>query len=90
MKYIKKFELFREGATETSPERTTTKPTTKPGKPDVRPSRPGAIPSKDPNSVPSPAKAEKKKKTATAEEVAERFINLMVDKHEDVKKYTEL
>ena len=90
MKYLKKFELFKEGSTETAPVKPgiKTDPGTKPGKPMTRPSKPGPIPNKDPNTIPSPAKAEKKK--ATAEEVAERFISLMVDKHEDVKKYTEL
>ena len=90
MKYLKKFESFVETAnlatepqrSPATPERKTITPT-KPGKAPVRPSKPSPIPRKGPSTIPSPAKA-------TAESVADRFIDLMVENGESVKKYTKL
>ena len=83
MRYVRKYEEF-----------TFAEPTVKPDvKPDVKP---GTIESPEPPSpirrdrtspVPSPAKAELK--TATAEDVAKRFIELMHKSGDDVKKYVE-
>ena len=87
MKFVKKFKAFLEGATEVAP----VKPKEK-EKERTRPSKPGGIPSQDPRPgiAPDPTRAEKKKDKATAEEVAERFINLMVENGEDLKKYVEV
>lgn len=88
MKFIKKFEKFMEGATEIAPVKPKEKEKTR-----IAPSKPGGIPSKDPrpDQAPDPTRAKKEdKKKASAEEVAERFINLMAEEGEDVKKYTEL
>jgi len=91
MKFVKKFEAFINEGGAAEPAVKPATPTTKPGtKPATKPSKPGPIPSKDPSTIPSPAKAEKgDKKKASAEEVAERFINLMAEEGEDIKKYTE-
>jgi hypothetical protein len=88
MRFIKKFEKFLESSADpmVKPAKPSVKPDVKPGRPQVRPSRPSPIPSKDPSTTPSPAKAKK----STADKVAERFIDLMMEKGEDIKKYTEL
>lgn len=87
MKFIKKFEKFLEGAAEpqVKPGRPDVKPDVKPGKPLTRPQKPTPIRRDKPSVEPDP-KAEVGKK-ASAEEVAERFIDLMVQGNEDVKKY---
>ena len=89
MKFIKKFEKFLEGAAEpqVKPGRPDVKPDVKPGtgKPLTRPEKPTPIRRERPSVDPDPkAKVAKK---ASAEEVAERFIDLMVQGNEDVKKY---
>lgn len=71
MKYLNNFKKFFEAEVATKP---AVKPTTKPGiKP--RPTKPGKIvrPSVDPK--------------PKAEDVAKRFIELMNDKGESIKKY---
>ncbi len=86
MRFIKKFEKFLEGAAEpqVKPARPDVKPDVRPGKPQTRPGKPSPIPGIKPSVEPAP---KAKKKTATAEEVAERFVDLMVQNGEDVKKY---
>lgn len=81
MRFIKKFEKFLEGAVEPQVDPGKTK--VKPGKPEVKPGRPSPIPGKNPSPVPLPAKA-------SADEAAERFIDLMVQNNEDVKKYAKI
>lgn len=88
MRFIKKFEKFLEeaGSPQIAPSKPspTTKPTTRPGKPETRPSKPGPIPRTRPSVSPDP---KAKSKTATAEDVANRFISLMDQEGEDVKNY---
>jgi len=88
MKFVKKFKSFLEGATEVAPVKPKEKEKEKER---TRPSKPGGIPSQDPRPgiAPDPTRAEKKKDKATAEEVAEKFINLMSENGEDLKKYVE-
>lgn len=84
MAFIKKFEEFRYGGSSpaTSPNPTIAPPITKPERP-VKPGKPIIQPSVDPQ-----PKAEKdKKKKATAEDVANRFIQEVLDKGESVEKY---
>jgi hypothetical protein len=96
MRFIKKFEKFLESAMEpmTKPSRETKpsiSPEVMPGrpkqKPEEKPQRPSPIKRERPSVEPDP-KAKLKK--ASAEEVAEKFIELMVQNHEDVKKYTKI
>ena len=87
MRFIKKFEKFVESAAEpqVKPGRPEVKPDVKPGKPLQRPQKPSPIRRERPSVEPEPkAKVGKK---ASAEEVAERFIDLMVQGDEDIKKY---
>jgi hypothetical protein len=83
MAFIKKFEEFRYGgdAPATSPNPTIAPPITKPERP-VKPGKPIIQPSVDPQ-----PKAEKDKKKATAEDVANRFIEEILAKGESVQKY---
>jgi hypothetical protein len=87
MKYIKKFGDF---LLENS---TLADPVVKPSRPDVKPDigqKPGSpspIRRDRTSPVPAPAKAMKK---ATAEDVAERFIELIIKSDDDIKKYVEL
>lgn len=82
MKYIKKFENFTDGDTQVKP---AVKPTTKP---ETRPGKPTPIRRDKPSVDPKP-KAGKNDKLpiASSEEVAERFIELLNDEGDDVKKY---
>ena len=86
MRFIKKFEKFLESSAaepQVEPGKTKVKPDIKPGKPQIRPSRPDPFRRDKPSVEPDP-KAVKK---SSAEKVAERFIDLMVQGNEDVKKY---
>lgn len=80
MKYVKKFEDFRltEAAPAAPPKPTTTPPTTKP----ERPTKPGK-PIERPSVEPDP----KAKKKTTSLDVANRFIEEMIEKEEDIEKY---
>jgi hypothetical protein len=82
MKFIKRFEIFKEEFSSAGPR---TAPTTKPSQPGVKPgTKPGQKPSKpspirrDKPSVSPAPKAEKEKKlpTATIEDVIEKFAEL--------------
>jgi hypothetical protein len=85
MRFLKKFEKFIiEGNGAPAPAKPTVKPDVKPGKPETRPSKPGPIRRDKPSVEPDP---KAKKKTASAEQVAERFIDLMTQGGEDIKKY---
>jgi hypothetical protein len=82
MKFIKKFELFKEefvaSGTETAPTTRPAQPDTKPGtKPGQRPGRPSPIRRDKPAVSPDP-KAEKEKQlpTATIDDVIEKFAKL--------------
>jgi hypothetical protein len=81
MRFIKKFELFKEefvAGTETTPKTTPAQPVTKPGtQPGKRPGRPSPIRRDKPAVTPAP-KAEKEKQlpTATIEDVIEKFAKL--------------
>jgi hypothetical protein len=81
MRFIKKFELFKEEfmtGTETAPKTTPAQPGTKPGtQPGKRPGRPSPIRRDKPAVTPAP-KAEKEKQlpTATIEDVIEKFAKL--------------
>lgn len=81
MKYVKKFEDFRltEGAPAAPPKPTTTPPTTKPSRP-TKPGKPIERPSVDPE-----PKAHNKKKTSL--DVANRFIDELNKRGEDIKEY---
>jgi len=86
MRFLKKFEKFNEEfvmggqEVETKPAPTTT-PDVKPG---TRPSRPSPIRRDKPSVNPNP-KAELP--TASVEDVVNRFVSLLNDKGEDIKKY---
>ena len=87
MKFIKKFEKFLEASAaepQVDPGKTKVKPDVKPGKPLTRPQKPDPFRRDKPSVEPDPKAGSKK---ASAEEVAERFIDLMVKGNEDVKKY---
>jgi hypothetical protein len=78
MSFIKKYQRFVEELTATSPAR-----------PDVKPDvteKPGTAPSK-----PSPFRIDKPSTEpgtkASAEDVAKRFISMVVDKGESIEKY---
>jgi hypothetical protein len=86
MRYLKKYERFVEEAqpaTRPAPSEPTIAPDTKPGKPGPAPSRPSPVRRDKPSVEPAP---KAKKKEATAEEVAEKFINLAKAKNIDFKK----
>ena len=90
MKFIKKFEKFLEASAaepQVKPSNPDVKPGVSPGKPLQKPQRPSPIRRDKPSVEPAP-KAKAKK--ASAEEVAERFIDLMVQNGEDVKKYAKV
>lgn len=92
MKFIKKFEKFLESSA-AEPQVDPGKTKVAPGKPLQKPNRPSPIKRENPSPVPLPAKAEVDENgmiKATAEQVADRFIDLMVQGNEDVKKYTKL
>ena len=78
MKYLKKFELF-ESDTKTAD------PTIKPADPKVRPSRPSPIRRDKPSVTPAP----KALKKSSAEEVADKFIQLSHKSGDLVKNYYE-
>lgn len=88
MKYIKKFGFF------ISEEFTLAEPEVKPARPEVmpeiekRPTAPSIIPDEQQSDLPAPAKAELP--TASAEDVAARFIELINKSGDDIKKYVEL
>lgn len=87
MKFVKKYNSFLEEFTFAEP---TVKPDVKPEvKPDTTeaPQPPSPIRRERTSPVPSPAKAELKK--ATADDVAKRFIQLLHQSGDDVKKYVE-
>lgn len=88
MKFIKKFEKFLEssGQPQVKPGRPDVKPDVKPGKPLTKPDKPSPIRRDKPAVEPDP-KAKAKLDKASAEQVAERFVDLMVENGEDVKKY---
>lgn len=79
MKYVKKFEDFRlnEAAPAAPPKPTIAPPITKPERP-VKPGKPIERPSVDPQ-----PKAEK----PTAKDVADRFIDELQKRGEDIEKY---
>lgn len=89
MRFLKRFEKFNEEfvaggqEVETKPAPTTAPPKTKPG---TRPGRPSPIRRDKPSVEPAP-KAELP--MATPEDVVKKFINLLNDAGEDVKKYVE-
>ena len=89
MKYVKKFESFvSEKLVMNQP--APTKREVLPGiteKPGTMPSTPTPIKKDRTSPVPAPAKAMKK---ATAMDVAERFIELINQSGDDIKKYTEI
>ena len=77
MSFIKKYQRFVEEFTAT-----TTKPSVKPGtieKPSTTPQKPSPFRRDKPSTEPGPK--------ATAEDVAERFISMMVEKGESIEKY---
>jgi len=78
MSFIKKYQRFVEELTATAPARPDVKPdvTEKPG---TAPSKPSPFRRDKPSTEPGPK--------ATAEDVAERFISMMVEKGESVEKY---
>lgn len=87
MKFLKKFEKFLESVEAAEP---IVKPATPKTKPSVKP-RPGApspIRRDKPSVDPRPkAVTDKEQKLATFDDVAERFINLMSERGEDIKKF---
>ena len=103
MKYIKKFESFiTESSPATAPDVKPATPSTSPGKsePSPRPAAPSPIPGERKSPVPSPAKAlsgggdgndvnrsKSKSNKATAEDVVERFVNLLEESGDDIKNY---
>ena len=90
MRFLKRFVKFNEefvmGGQEVE---TKPAPTTTPGvKPTTRPSRPSPIRRDKPSVEPDP-KMEIDLPKATAEEVVDRFVSLLNDRGEDIKKYIE-
>lgn len=86
MKFIKGYNKFVESAAEpaTKPTVKPSTPGTRPGtSPNTKPSKPTPIRRERPSVDPDP----KALKKATAEEVSEKFIDLMINDNEDVKKY---
>lgn len=87
MKFLKKFEKFIESveAAEPAVKPKVAPPTTKPG---VKPNRPSPIRRDKPSVDPKPkAVTDQEQKLATFDDVAERFINLMNERGEDIKKF---
>jgi hypothetical protein len=88
MKFIKKFESFL------SEEFVAADPLVKPATPEVlpgveeRPAPPSIIPDEQQSDLPAPAKAELP--TATAEDVAAVFVELINKSGDDIKKYVEM
>lgn len=78
MSFIKKYQRFVEEFTATAPARPDVKPDTT-EKPATTPSKPSPFRRDKPSTEPGPK--------ATAEDVAERFIQMMADKGESVEKY---
>jgi len=86
MKFVKKFESFlREEFTAAEPVVKPSEPVVLPGI-EERPAPPQITPGQDQSPFPAPAKAE----TATAEDVAMRFIELINKSGDDIKKYVEI
>lgn len=73
MRYLKKFERFTSAEPEVSP---VVKPTTTPS---IKPGKPSPFRRIKPSVEPAPK--------ASAEDVAKRFVSLMDESGEDVKKY---
>ena len=78
MSFIKKYQRFVEELTATAPARPDVKPGTT-EKPSTTPQKPSPFRRDKPSTEPGTK--------ATAEEVAERFIQMMVDSGESVEKY---
>ena len=83
MAHIKKYSRFVEEYI-AGPEVKPATPTTKPG---TRPGRPSPIRRDKPSVTPKPKAEETELPYATADEGAKKFIDLLDDKGEDVKKY---
>ena len=84
MKYLKKFERFRESVEAAEPAVKPAQPKVKPGvKPGTKPGRPTPVRRDKPSVEPDP-KAFKK---ANAEDVANRFIEMASEEGFDFKKY---
>lgn len=84
MRYIKKFESFISGPEiEIKPETPVVKPEI-----DKRPAPPSIIPDEQQSDMPAPAKAQLE--MATAEDVVVRFIELINQSGDDIKKYVEM
>jgi len=81
MKYLKKFESFEMAEPMVKPVVKPSQPATKPG---TTPGRPSPIRKDRPSVDPDP-KARNKK--ASAEAIANRFVELSKEKSEDLKKY---
>lgn len=86
MRFLKKFDKFIESVEAADP---AVKPKVAPPttKPDTRPNRPSPIRRDKPSVDPKPKAIDKGEKLATFDDVAERFINLMKERGEDVKKF---
>lgn len=82
MRFVKKYEAFLSAEPAVKP----SKPKVEP-KPGERPKAPSIMPGEQQSPVPAPAKA---MKTATAEDVAQRFIELINQSGDDIKKYVEI
>lgn len=85
MRFIKRFEKFLESSAaepQVDPGKTKVAPGIKPGKPMVKPGKPSPIRRERPSVDPAP-----KAMKSSAEKVAERFVDLMLQGGEDVKKY---
>ena len=93
MKFLKNYESFiteeAQPATKPSPSPSPNPdtPTTEPGRRKDPGKRPSPVRRDKPDVAPGPKGTEAGKKKATEEEVAERFISLMNQKGESVKKY---
>lgn len=93
MRFLKRFEKFNEEfvvadgqETQIKPAPTTAPPKTKPG---TRPGRPSPIRRERPSVDPRPKAETDELPMATPEDVVNRFISLLNDEGEDIKKYVE-
>jgi hypothetical protein len=89
MKYVKKFEDFRlnEAAPAAPPKPTIAPPITKPERP-VKPGKPIERPSVDPQpKAVEPNTKSNKSGKPTAKDVADRFIDELQKRGEDIEKY---
>jgi hypothetical protein len=93
MRFLKDFHKFVESLDVAEPVVSTggtkTKPDVRPGvRPNVKPSSPSPIRRDKPSVNPKPkALIDDKQKLSTFEDIANRFINLMNKKGEDIKKF---